>query len=139
MIKYLILTSWLTGLGYSAINSEGSVVVISEYNLETQRNKVEETEFIGTWYFLSKENDTKSKAENLNEGKAIIIKEDFKFESDVFSEKELGTWNFDKRKQLLKFNFTSYSTEWEVKNLNEFGVVLINVKTKDKWIFAAAY
>lgn len=96
-----------------------------------------ESQLIGRWYFLSKDNDTKSKTENLVDGKSLLIKTNNDYESDIFNESEIGKWTFDKKTQILILKSNSGTTQWKLKNLNEFGLVLINLATDEKWMFSA--
>jgi len=104
---------------------------------ENEKDLFTESQLIGRWYFLSKDNDTKSKTENLVDGKSLLIKTNNDYESDIFNESEIGKWTFDKKTQILILKSNSGTTQWKLKNLNEFGLVLINLATDEKWMFSA--
>lgn len=91
---------------------------------------------IGKWYFWSKDNDSNTKLENVNEGKALIINANGTYTTDVFSRTESGKWYFNTQKQVLTFKHEQGETKWELRNVNEFGLVLINLSTTEKWVFA---
>ena len=110
-----------------------------EYNTRAVlENAFDASQLIGQWYFMSKDNDKKSKTENLTEGKSITLKKDHTFESDVFESMESGEWSFNKDTQILTLKSKNKSVRWQLKNVNDFGMVLIHLESKEKWTFAAA-
>lgn len=101
------------------------------------QKKYNESQLIVKWYFLSKDNDDKSKTKNLSEGRSIVIKSNYKFKSDIFKKSESGSWNFDAETQTLLLMYKDRSLVWKLMKINDFGMVLINKKTNEKWIFTS--
>ena len=138
----LISILCLLFLNFSFGNSETKVnttnLLTNDTLFEITQNSFKESQLIGKWYFLSKDNDKKTKLENLTEGKSLSIKKNNKYKSEIFKKKEQGEWSFNEKSQILIFEKQSEKTEWKVHNLNEFGMVLINLATNEKWMFALA-
>ncbi len=105
--------------------------------LHTQKS-FKKNELIGKWYFLSKDNDEKTKSENLLEGRFIKFNKNKKYYSNVINETEKGVWSFNEESQILTLTNGDKKSEWKPYNINEFGMILINQMTKEKWNFALA-
>ena len=121
-------------LGYSKVDT--NMATFKDYAITNDQDPYNESQLIGKWYFLSKDNDNKTKSENLIEGKSITIKDDYQFESDVFENFKTGNWNFDKNNHILTFKNENNTLAWKLQKINDFGMVLINIETNEKWMFA---
>ena len=49
-----------------------------------------------------------------------------------------GEWSFNKDTQVLTLKSKNKTTHWKLKNVNDFGMVLIHLESNEKWIFSAA-
>ena len=123
--------------GHSETKIDNSESLTKNYSVVIQQKSFKESQLIGNWYFLSRDNDSNSKTENLVEGKSIIIETDYQYESDVFDNKESGSWSFNEKTQVLTLKTETTNDKWKLKNINDSGMVLINIETNEKWIFAA--
>lgn len=137
MIKTLISGSLLILLNSGEIETNQYLFNIYQSQINSTQKSFDESQLIGNWYFLSKDNDSKSKSENLMDEKFITIKLDHKFDSDIFENMKSGNWSFDKETQILTLKSDSENSKWLIKNVNDFGMVLINLETNEKWMFAA--
>jgi hypothetical protein len=135
MVK-LILVSFIISLniGHSEMYSNNIEFESKEYLIQNHYN---ESQLIGKWYFLSNDHDNKSKTQNLLAGKFIIIKSNYMFKSDVFENIENGNWSFEEKTQILTFKTGNKNSKWKLQKVNDFGMVLINAETSEKWMFAA--
>ena len=139
MINYLLVITLLT---FGAIDDRSTEtdqleVINSEYSSNNQEKSFEASQFVGKFYFMSRENDSNTKLENLGEGKYIELKANYQFEGDVFEKMNKGEWRFDEDEQVLLLESKKTITKWKVKNVNAFGMILINIETNEKWTFAA--
>ena len=58
-------------------------------------------------------------------------------ESTVFENFKSGNWSFDKGNQILILRNNIETEKWKLERVNDFGMVLINIETTEKWIFAS--
>jgi len=139
MTKLLILALFLISFnfGHSEPKADNFKLILKNYSGNNFQETYDESQLIGNWFFLSKDNDSKSKSENLMEGKYITIKIDHQFESDIFENLENGNWSFDKETQTLTLKHETKSSKWKLQKINDFGMILINIETSEKWMFAA--
>ena len=137
MKNILILAFLLTfGFKQSGIKIEKSGFASKIVLTKITQDLFQESELIGKWYYLSKDNDKKTKLENLTDGKYLKLKKNKKYKSDIFEKSESGIWKFNEELQILELEYQNRKTEWKLINLNEFGMVLINSETNEKWTFA---
>ncbi len=134
----LILASFIISLnsGYSEAKLTDNEYRKSK-TVAIQKKLFKESQLIGKWYFLSKDNDSKSKSENLLEGKFIVMKTDHHYESDLFNNKEIGIWKFNEKTKILTLKTKTRDDKWKVETINDFGMILINIETNEKWKFSA--
>ena len=139
MTKLLILALFLISFnfGHSEPKADNFELIFKNYSENNFQDTYDESQLIGNWFFLSKDNDSKSKSENLMEGKYITIKIDHQFESDIFENLENVNWSFDKDTQTLTLKHETRNSEWKLQKINDFGMILINIETSEKWMFAA--
>ena len=102
-----------------------------------QQKSYKAPQLIGTFYLLEIENSGKSKLETLSEGKTLTLKEDQQYTSDLYAKNEKGTWSFDETTQILTLQTEDSTSNWKLEKVNDFGMVLINTKTKETWKFSA--
>lgn len=135
-MKHLLILPFLffsISFSFSESKIEGS-----RFITQKKQSKFKASQLIGIWYFLSKDNDTKTKTENLTDGKYINLKKSKKYNSDVFEKDESGKWHFNEKSQILILENKTTKTELKLNNVNKFGMVLINQVTNEKWYFALA-
>ena len=133
ILSFLLLT---IGIKHSKDKVDISRLTPEPVLTKTIQHTFHESQLIGKWSFLSKENDKKTKLENLAEGKYLRLKKNKKYKSDLFEKPESGKWEFNEELQILELEYRNKKTKWRLVNVNVFGMVLINTDTNEKWTFA---
>ncbi|MGY6647889.1 hypothetical protein [Wenyingzhuangia sp. IMCC45574] len=101
-------------------------------------NNQTENQLVGKWYYASRDSDKKSKTQNLVEGKFLQLEANHHFNSDAFTHLKDGNWSFNLKTQILSLKTQKHSSNWLVKKVNEFGMILIHAESNEKWTFFAA-
>ena len=115
----------------------GSLLVLSfSLGVQNDQEVYKEKQLIGRWFYLSRDSESRSKTENLIEGKFIKLTKKHRIDSDLLEDWHEGEWRFEEEDQLLIFAKEGLTIEWELERVNDFGMVLIEKETKEKWLFA---
>ena len=137
-MKNILIISFLITFGFKQYEISVVKPIITSVIFLTKTNQIffQEKQLIGRWYYLSKENDKKTKLENLADKKYLKLRKNKSYNSNIFEKNQSGKWKFYKESQILELEYQNTKTEWKLVNLNEFGMVLTNLGTNEKWIFA---
>lgn len=131
-MKYLVILAFF----FSFIKTESQHFSIQFYSQEIQEVLFKESQLVGKWYFLSKDNYKKTKLENLTDGKSLILKKNRKYKSSLLRKSTNGKWYFDEKAQILVTEQGNEIIKWKLHELNELGMILIDLANNEKWYFS---
>ena len=94
-----------------------------------------ELKLMGEWYYLTKDNDTQSKSDNLAHKKTFEFKSEYMFKSNLDVIHGEGSWTYDKETKSLILEVDGKKVLWRIKKLNKLGLILVKVDTNEKWYF----